>query len=93
MSTPRWLSAHAVVSGRLFVIGGWNDPSGDLRSVERYDPLADEWQTVAPMQNERQAAAACVSGGFIYVFGGSEVWTDSILESIERYDPHLDSWR
>lgn len=90
MPTLRWLPTHVVLSGRIFLMGGWNDQKENVNSVECYDPLTDQWETVAPMRNRRHGAAACVSGGFIYVFGGTRRL--GLLQSIERYDPMEDSW-
>lgn len=85
-----YTSAHAVLSGRLFVIGGSNQKSSFIKSVECYDPSTDEWEIVAPMRHQRQSAAACALNGFIYVFGGQD--GEILLKSIERYDPREDSW-
>lgn len=84
--------AHAVLSGRLFVIGGEDDQGIYLNLVECYDPSTGNWQAVAPMRHERANAAACTSNGLIYVFGGEGESEGVILQSIERYDPDKNSW-
>lgn len=95
MSTRRYTAAHAVLAGRLYVIGGWNLDAQYINSVERYNPLVDRWETVAPMCRSRDGAAACVLHGFIYVFGGNEKREGYMRRktySIERYDPGANSW-
>lgn len=82
-------AAHAVLSGRIFVIGGRNNPRNSIESVERYDPSTDEWKRMAPLHHKRQGAVASALNGFIYVFGAKN--TES-RQSIERYDQHEDSW-
>lgn len=47
MSTARYGSSHVVLSGRLYVMGGW----GDNKSVEYYEPATNKWQTAAPMNH------------------------------------------
>lgn len=90
MSFARHKAAHTVLSGRLFVIGGDDEQGTDLKSVEHFDPSTNEWQTVAPMRQKRYSPAACVSHGFIYVFGG---YGDGVpLSSVERYDSRQNSW-
>lgn len=90
MSIPRRYSAHAVLLDHLFAIGGNDDRNQNVNSVECYDPLSDVWVTAAPMQHIRSGAVACVSKGFIFVFGGWDA--THLLQSIERYDPRENKW-
>ena len=42
----------AVLDGKLYAVGGCNN--GDcLSSVERYDPVTNAWEAVAPMTSAR----------------------------------------
>lgn len=90
MSLQRRYSAHVVLSGQLFVMGGENDRGSRHKSVEYYDPAMDTWQMAAPMRHGRVFATASVSNGFIFVLGGLGKQGD--LQSIEKYDPSDDSW-
>lgn len=91
MSIPRLYLAHAVLSGRLFAIGGRINMNGYQNSVEYYEPSTNKWQSVAPMIHARVRAAAHVSNGFIYVVGGL-IDTINMFETIDRYNPCEDSW-
>ena len=51
MSTPRNTHGVAVLDGRLFAVGGYEN--GELGSVERYDPASDRWQRVAELGTSR----------------------------------------
>lgn len=89
MAVARSHATRVILSGRLFLIGGIGDRSRFINSVECYDPLADRWQTLAPLLKRRSAPAACVSNGFIYVFGGGRY---DLVQSIERFYPDPKSW-
>src|SRR5690348_7010458 len=86
MNTPRSKLCAAMLNGQLYAIGGWNGNDGYLKSVERYDPVADHWSLVAEMRETRKHAAALAHNGRIYVAGG---WNDvnGYVRSIECYDP------
>lgn len=90
MTIPREYAAHAVLTGRLFLMGGKNDLAGRHSSVEYYDPVAKKWRMVAPMRHARSHATASVSNGFIYILGGLD--NEGALQSIEKYDPQDNSW-
>ena len=73
----------------VYVIGGENI-HGVLSDVEKYDPVTDTWEAVAPMKIRRVGHGAAVVNGCIYVFGGN-FWGD-FLTSCEKYDPVTDTW-
>jgi hypothetical protein len=61
----------AAANGRVFVLGGQTDASGEyVDDVFAYDPATEEWTTRAPMPAPRSAGAAAVIGDLIYVAGG-----------------------
>lgn len=92
--TPRSLvrrhPAHAVLEGRLYIIGG--SASGEqytvLNSVECFDPSTNEWQPVAPTTRARFGGSACAGNGHIYLLGGAP----GTVLPMERYDPAVNSW-
>lgn len=61
-----------------------------VRSMERYDPSKNSWETVASMADKRINFGVGVMLGFIFVVGGHN--GVSHLSSIERYDPHQNQW-
>jgi N-acetylneuraminic acid mutarotase len=91
MATKRGLLKVAVVDDRLYAIGGRADSGEFLRTVERYDPRRDTWQTVAPMHTGRGNPAVAVVGDRIFVVGGGS--PDGALRTTEVYDPEADRWR
>ena len=58
MATPHETHAMAVLDGKLYAVGGYNDDEGRLSSVERYDPATNAWEAVAPMATARAFAVA-----------------------------------
>lgn len=84
MNVARYGYAAVKMNGKIYVAGGSGNHHTSLNSVERYDPLNDEWISVSSMNMPRQDFILVESEGFIYAMGGAE--------SVERYDPHLDMW-
>jgi hypothetical protein len=91
--TDRYNAATAVVDGVLYVIGGADEMTGVVGTVEAYDPAADVWRTLAPMPTRREGLALGVVNGIIYAVGGANNglgW--STLATVEAYDPATDTW-
>lgn len=73
MPTSRGGGAVAVAKGRIVVLSGEGDPrgsSGVFPEVEAYDPAADVWSALAPMQTPRHGTGAAAVGDVIIVPGG-----------------------
>lgn len=89
---PRRYVSSASLNGKIYVIGGY-DGQTRLNSVECLDLTSDEpvWQNVAPMNQHRGLAGACVHKGRIYVCGGFDGYTRHT--SMESYNPILDQWQ
>ena len=63
-----------------------------LKSVEKYDCGANQWEYVADMNIARYKHAACVLHEKLYVVGGYFT-NGKIVKEIECYDPANDNWR
>lgn len=61
-----------------------------LSSVERYDPVKDEWTMVPNMKKRRSGACVNVYDGRIYVAGGHD--GPEVLKSVESFDPVTNKW-
>ena len=81
-----------MLDGKLYAIGGYC--CGTLRTVERYDPAANAWEAVAPLETAREYHSTVVLDGMLYAVGGYN--EDSLgtryLASVERYDPAVNAW-
>jgi N-acetylneuraminic acid mutarotase len=95
MPTARAALAVAVSNGKLYAIGGRSQPSGTFtivhKTVEAYDPLANEWTTVTSMPQGRAGHAAAVGpNGEIYAIGGLN--TGDELNTVSVFDPATGVW-
>jgi N-acetylneuraminic acid mutarotase len=97
MPTPRQNLTASVVNGRCYTVGGETAENGHiaLSVVEAYDPVTDQWTTLADMPTARIAPAAAVIDDVIYVVGGwrdAATTAESYLDVVEAYNPATDSW-
>jgi len=68
----------AVVSGKIYVFGGFSRPGKDLAwqpvdNAWEYTPDTNTWRSIAPLPSKRGAGAAVLVNGKIYVIGGAAV--------------------
>jgi N-acetylneuraminic acid mutarotase/sugar lactone lactonase YvrE len=92
MPTSRWGLCSGVVDGKIYCIGGGQQPySNYLSTVEVYDPKTSTWTKKADMPTGRAFAWANVVNGKIYVVGGSPR-NDTSTSTVEEYDPVTDTW-
>ena len=73
-----------------FFPSGGNDGASCLNTMERYDPVADSWTCLAPMNTRRSTHDVAVIDGTLYAVGGND--GSSSLNSIEKYDPETNKW-
>ena len=90
MSMPRYCFGVGALKGQLYAVGGFDENSGSLASVEAYDPKQDSWERVADMNHKREAAGVGIVNGLLYAVGG---WDGSIVrQDVECYNPDLNQW-
>lgn len=97
MTTPRMHHVVCSLFGMLYAIGGQDENSRVLNSVECYNPKTDRWIFVKPMTVARLGMSAAVLDGTIYVVGGYGESVDSksglpVLSSVEVFDPRENTW-
>lgn len=90
MSAERSHAAIANVSGKIFVMGGKITNEALSSLVESYDPIKNEWTTLAPMIEKRAGARAAVIRGNLYVLGGYN--GSCCLSTIEHYNQQSNKW-
>lgn len=100
--TKRTEVTAAVLGGKIYVLGGFAEPSlSNLSSmtitnrVEVYDPATNEWTTRAPLPVGLHHAAAVVAENRLYVIGGYRqaflaLWHP--VATVYMYDPDKNAW-
>jgi N-acetylneuraminic acid mutarotase len=100
--TKRTEVTAAVLGGKIYVLGGFAEPSlSNLSSltitdtVEVYDPATNAWTTAAPLPVGLHHAAAGVAGNRLYVIGGYRqaflaLWHP--VATVYVYDPDKNAW-
>jgi len=87
-------SASIVLKGKIYVFGS-DDPTLATSSFSRvYDPVADQWTTLAQLPISVGAPSVAAVGGLIYVIGGYNPDNGAIFDPSPNqvYDPSSDSW-
>lgn len=94
LQIPRGEVAVAEVSGKIYVIGGFD---GDRRSsdvIEVYDPLTDQWAPSAPLPRGLNHPMAVGLKGKLYVMGGYlGPGLSNATNAFWEYDPVANRWR
>ena len=82
MPEARYAHAACVVGDAIYVGGGLTPSSERTDTLYKYETVANEWSTCAPMPEARAYHAACALGGMLFVAGGYVN-----RSSVVRYDP------
>lgn len=95
MPTARTEVAGAVLDGKIYVIGGYDESGKTTDVVEVYDPQTDRWSRGSSLPERVDHAAATaynnklfVVGGYIAVEGQRTPTNKSFI-----YDPSKDKWQ
>lgn len=78
----------------LYVVGGSNSNTfmTALNSLDRFNPVSETWQALAPMSTGRHYHAASVISGNLYVVGGRSP-QGLVLDSVEKFNPASGTWQ
>ena len=101
MPTRRNPGGVAVVSSRIYVIGGegWPLPQGwgagpFLGSIEEYDPITRQWQKKKDLLEIKNWFSSTVVGDAIYLIGGYTLEGGlQQLATVNVYYPRTETWR
>ncbi|MBZ3877958.1 Kelch-like protein 5 [Sciurus carolinensis] len=95
MSTPRSTVGVAVLSGKLYAVGGC-DGSSCLKSVECFDLHTNKETLCAQMSKRRSGIGVTTWNVLLYAIGGHNVpapnLTSGLSNYVETYDPKTDMW-
>jgi N-acetylneuraminic acid mutarotase len=98
---PRWDAAAAVgLDGTIYAIGGYGGPGqgSQVASAVAYDPLTNQWTTLAPLpQGLAETGATTAPDGRIYVAGGQifKPATRKLAATnlVEVFNPATGGWK
>jgi hypothetical protein len=97
MAQARFGAQAAVISGRLYVTGGYYYNPGTQVAyakpqLEIFDPVTGRWTQGAPIPHPFYGAATTVLDGKMYVIGGCDVTANCGEFDTQVYDPATDQW-
>ncbi|EAS03065.2 kelch motif protein (macronuclear) [Tetrahymena thermophila SB210] len=79
------------LDGKIYAIGGFGGEYNTcLNSAERYNPIYQRWEKIAPLNIPRRALSAVTLPDGIYAIGGFD--GNNYINSVEKYDEQLDRW-
>lgn len=84
-SEDRQEVSYVKAGGKFYLAGG-----GTLH--ERYDPVSDTWEKVAPLPANLDHIQGVELDGKIYYIGGLSGWPDPSVSTVYIYDPKTDSF-
>ncbi len=90
MPTARGGFGVAVVSGKIYAIGGLNGNNEPVSVTEEYNPQTNDWTSKMPMPTPRSGFAIAVYQNKIYVIGGTV--GNGFVGNNEVYDPVSNTW-
>ncbi|MHC4781066.1 MAG: Kelch repeat-containing protein, partial [Planctomycetota bacterium] len=92
MAQARAFAGAAEHGGLVFVLGGFDASGSSLSSMERYDPTADAWTTLATSLTAPKGAFGTVKiGNKLYVMGG-DTGGGTKTAVTEVFDLQTQSW-
>ena len=81
----------ASLKGFLYVVGGKDNNSERISTVQKYNPDTNQWQEVSPLSGPRSSVCAVADGSYLYAVGGRDE-EDNFLKIVERFDPRNNTW-
>ncbi|MFE6735528.1 S8 family serine peptidase [Microbacterium sp. NPDC057650] len=95
---PLGAPGHAVLDGKLYLVGGCSVGNGTLGgdcgrdTVMVYDPQTDAWDEIAPYPVEVSHAVCGAVADKLYCAGGMNSISGEIFDDVYAYDPVYDHW-
>jgi len=85
--SPRHASCFGVISGNLYVAGGYDaNLSPDAISLTESFNLTS-WTTLSPMLKATSFPASAVGNGMLFCFGGEDSFSGNVLNNVQVYQP------
>ena len=83
---------HAVIDGKIYVVGGIDGGRTATNVMEVYDPVLDLWSPAMALPVAMHHLGVAAAGGKLYVLGGYIGNTFNPSDRVFEYDPATDGW-
>lgn len=89
-----WGHAGTACEEKLYISGGYGVSLDDKKTLHCYDPVSDQWDFRAPMNEPRVLHTMINTGDRIYALGGRMDHVDRCFDvlAVEYYIPESDQW-
>lgn len=91
-ATARSEITSAVLDNKIYVVGGFENGRSPTSEVEVYNPVTNNWSTVAPLPQPLDHTAAASHNGKLYVVGGGYLDRNALSNKLFIYDPNANQW-
>ncbi len=88
--TFRYYLGTIELSGKIYAVGGTDNNSKNMGTVEVYDPSAGSWETKMAMPTSRSAFVLEAVNGKLYAIGGYN--GTAYTNKVEEYNPQTNTW-
>jgi Kelch motif len=92
LPSPREHIGGAVLDDRFYVIGGRNEWTDSLPTVERYNPETDVWEQLPDLPVASGGLEAVPFEGSIIAMGGGDDKRRFVTPDVQRFDPATERW-
>lgn len=92
LNTARQGAAVVTHGGYIYVFGGKTLNNTILNTVERFNPVTQQWESSASFTTPRMGAAAIVFGDSIFLTGGRDQFSGEALKEVEIYNVAQNQW-
>ena len=96
ITTDHYGGSSASDGTYLYVGGGYSfSGGGQITQFGRYDPVANSWTYLAPMPDLTNGLASAVwapNVNKLFVFGGDDATSGTVVNTTRIYDPGTDTW-
>ena len=82
----------AVLSGRIYVAGGFDTTNQATAAAFRYDPVGDDWERIADLPEARHHMPLVVVGDTLYAVGGLLSGSFNGATNLWVYREDLNEW-
>ena len=92
LPAPRQEVAVAFARGEVFVLGGMNNTTIGLPTVDAYDPGSDSWRPIGDLPIAVHHPMAAVVDDRLFLIGGQQGISFTPVDDLWEYDFGADQW-